>query len=240
MYGDTTYHCPHCKTEFRQKIEDLREIVCNSCHKRFKVRLYPDTGNAAFIEIGENKTSEPLFMPKGSIRALVTILMAISCWFLIIKGKSVPTYLFGLILTLVGYYFGFRKQARAAASKIFDASEKSEEPLFLPHGFIRFFIIAGFVVCGIVLNRRGILNQLHYLEFFVILFSLIAGYVFSKIIAAFESDTLKTAIGHLKGALVIFAAFCLMYLFVSGKYPELTGTCPPLAAIISFYFGSRS
>ena len=240
MHGDKSYHCPHCKQEFRQKIEDLKEVVCVSCNKRFKVRLYPDTGNAAFIETGTTKAPEPLFMPKGSIRALVTILMAVSCWVLIFTQKEVPNYLFGLILTLLGYYFGFRKQARAAASKIFDASEKTEEPLFLPHGFIRFFIIAGFLVCGITLHQRGGLKQLQFLEFFVILSSLVGGYIFSKIISSFQGGPLYILINHLKGALVIFAALGLMYSLVSGDYLHHTSKCLTLTAIISFYFGSRS
>lgn len=51
---------------------------------------------------------EPLNLPKGSIRSFVTLTMALSCWALVVTGRPVPAWLFSLILTVIGYYFGFR------------------------------------------------------------------------------------------------------------------------------------
>ena len=199
-----------------------------------------DTGKAGFIEITDKKVPEPLFLPKGSIRAMVTIAMAVSCWILIFTGKVVPGYLLSLLLAIIGYYFGFRKKMKAAESRILDASAEEEEPLSLPHGFIRSFIAIGFLVSGIVLCFLVKSKELKYLEFFLILFGLILGYFFARMFSGFEGGPLHILINHLKAVLVLGATAYLAYLLLTGTHGQLKYASLVLSCVITFYFGSRS
>ena len=240
MFEKTMYHCPGCDAIVREEIRDGMEFACQSCSRRYSVMLDEQSGKVGFIELAKKEAPEPLFLPRGSIRALVTIALSFSCWLIILTGKDVPGYLFSLLLTIIGYYFGFRKKIRAAESRIFDASAEAEEPLFLPPGVIRFFLVAGFVISGIVLCARGRFNELPYLEFFIILFGLILGYILAKAFSSYEGSLLYTLANHLKGTVVLAAAFYLTYLFLSGTHGEAKYLSLVLAAVISFYFGSRS
>ncbi len=240
MFEKTSYQCPNCKAVIRQELENGGEFTCVSCRKCFRVMLDSASGKAGFIEADAARVPEPLYLPKGSIRAIVTIAMTLSCWILIFAGKDVPNYLFGLILAIIGYYFGFRQKIKASQSRIFDASAKAEEPLSLPQGCIRFFLIAGFFVCGLVLHFTGRLKNLSYLEFFVILFGLILGYIFAKVLAKFGDNPLYRLLNHVKGVAVLVAALCLAVLLISGSYVNYHYPALLLSAAVSFYFGSRS
>ena len=223
-----------------EQLQDETEFVCHACRKCYKVLLDKQTGKAGFIDTDEKKIPEPLFLPKGSLRSMMTIAMAVSCWMLIFKGKDVPYYLFSLVLTIIGYYFGFRKKIRSAESRIFDASSKKEAPLFLPSGFIRSFLIVGFVACAIFLYNKGDLKQLKYLEFFVILFGLISGYIFARLFSGLKKTNIYLFFNHMKGASVLVAAGWLVYLFLNGSYADNVYLALMLSSFISFYFGSRS
>lgn len=186
MFEQLFYECPYCNTEIRQDLKDDESFACTVCGKNFKVMRDGESGNVGLIEIGAKEMPEPLFLPKGSIRSLITVVMAASCWIFIFSGKDVPNYLFSLILTIVGYYFGFRKKVVSARSRILSADGRTEEPLFLPHGVVRYFLLAGFIVSGIVIYTAGTLTELKYLEFFVIISGLIAGYMFARVFSKFE------------------------------------------------------
>jgi len=240
MFEKTMYHCPGCDAIVREEIRDGMEFACQSCGRRYSVMLDKQSGKVGFIELAKKEAPEPLFLPRGSIRALVTIALSFSCWLMILTGKDVPGYLFSLLLAIIGYYFGFRKKIRAAESRIFDASAEAEEPLFLPPGVIRFFLVAGFVISGIVLCARGRFDELPYLEFFIILFGLFLGYILGKAFSSYEGSPLYIFANHLKGTAVLAAAFYLTYLFLSGTHAEAKYLSLVLAAVISFYFGSRS
>jgi DNA-directed RNA polymerase subunit RPC12/RpoP len=239
MFDQKFYKCPHCATQIRQRLQDGEDIVCMACKCRFRVMLDEASGKAAFVDVSETKIPEPLYLPKGSVRAIVTVLLAVSSWILIGGEKNVPDYLFGLNLAVIGYYFGFRKKVKASEGHIFDAAARAEDPLFLPAGVIRFFLIAGFMVCAFVLHKRGRLEDLRYIEFFAILIGLVLGYVFGKISKPLRGTKLYILVNHLKGAVVLCAAAYMVQILIfgGGGDPHV-----PLAltAVISFYFGSRS
>ncbi len=240
MFEKITYQCPNCSAVVRQDLKDGEELTCVSCNKRYKVLLDEETGKAGFVETTAKEIPEPLYLPKGSIRALVTMAAALSCWMLIIMGREVPGYLLSLLLTIIGYYFGFRKKIETAESRILDATAKEEEPLFLPHGFIRVVLILGFVISGIVLLAKGKLKELDYLEFFVVLLGLIAGYMFARVFSDYQGTPLYIFFNHLKGAVVLAAAGYLAYLLLSGNRGSSDYVAMTLSAVMSFYFGSRS
>lgn len=147
----------------------------------------------------ETTIQEPLGLPKGSIRAIATLVTAGCSWGLLFAGGPVPDYVLDLLLTIIGYYFGFRHKVREAGIGAGDVPAKSPEPLGLPGGTIRMMLIAGFGVSTAILFSRGQLRSPAYLEFFLILAGLIAGYFFSRLSAGIAGSRTGRMVNHAKG-----------------------------------------
>ena len=240
MYDKTFYYCPHCEAIVRDDLTDGGKFTCHVCGKRFSVMLDASSGKAGFVELTTREVPEPLYLPRGSIRALSTMALAGSSWVMILWGQEVPQYLFGLLLGTIAYYFALRQKLKAAQSRILDASAKAQAPLFLPSGVIRAFLIGGFMVSGYVLLERGLLLEMKYLEFFIILAGLVVGYVFGRLFNRSEGSLFYIYVNHLKGLAVLVAAACLAYLMIGGGHEQHPRLAMALASAISFYFGSRS
>ena len=240
MFELVSYKCPNCNSEINEPMKNAGHINCLYCKSEYTVMFDEETKKAALIPVDEKILPEPLYLPRGSIRAISTLVVAFTCWILIIRGLDVPSYLLGLLLAVIGYYFGFRKKLKTAQSKIFDASAQKTEPLFLPAGFIRFLLITGFVVSGIVLYFRLELLHEKYLEFFVILLGLVVGYLFAKATSKMENTVVLNGINHCKGVVVLSASVYLSWLLLTGLYISYPYVALTMACLISFYFGSRS
>ena len=187
----------------------------------------------------ETTIQEPLGMPKGSIRAIATLVTAGCSWGLLFTGGPVPDYVLDLLLTIIGYYFGFRQKVHDTGGRVSDASVKASEPLGLPGGTIRMMLIAGFGISAAILFARGQLGSSAYAEFFLILAGLIAGYFFSRSSAGIAGSRADRAINHAKGVIVLIATVQLAVLLLRG-HAEQSHLGLTMACIISFYFGSRS
>ncbi|MFO7955538.1 MAG: hypothetical protein R6X33_00355 [Candidatus Brocadiia bacterium] len=97
------------------------------------------------------------------------------------------------------------------------------------------------MVAAIVLHLRGRLTELRHLEFFVILFGVVVGFMFSKALDRVRGSSFYTGVAHGKGLLVLAAAGWLSYLLISGRHAALSPLVPvAFAAFIGFYYGSRS
>lgn len=240
MFEKTSFLCPACRAPVRADLHDGEDVTCHACGNTYCVMIDEDSGRAALVDTETNKAPEPLYLPRGSIRSLVTLLMAAVCWIRIGLDRPVPDWLFSLVLTIVGYYFGFR-QTRRKSSPVHDVSTPPpDEPLFLPRGFIRAFLIGGFGVCGLLLLQRGGFEAARYAEFYFIFSGLVLGYVYARIVRSLGSTDVSTLINHLKGAMVLGAAVVVAILVLSGKQVETRYPCMALATVVSFYFGSRS
>jgi len=240
MFDKQSYQCPACSALIRDVVKDGDEFTCSICGGRFGVLLDEARQTAVFVERGAGKGAEPLFLPKGSVRALITIGISVSAWGLIFIDQEVPGYVYELVLATVAYYFGLRKTLVAAQSRLRDPGAEVWEPLFLPTGFIRVLLIVGFVISGGVLFVRGQLGEAAYLEFFAILLGLILGFVFAKVHATVEGSVVHRLVSHGKGALALAGTGFLVYLLLTGQHTEHTYVALALACGVSFYFGSRS
>jgi hypothetical protein len=89
-------------------------------------------------------------LPAGSIRALLAILVFGTALGLLAlrPGQEVPDYLRDLLFIIMGHYFAARHRAGLV-------EEPGPSPLFLPRGTIRFLLIAGCVGVGVLLYSRG-------------------------------------------------------------------------------------
>lgn len=240
MFEQVFHSCPSCNSEIRQRLSDGEDLRCPSCNRRYGVMLDKATGKAGLVDLSAEVVPEPLYLPKGSIRALVTLTLAFSCWILILRGEHVPGYLFSLMLTVIGYYFGFRHRVKAAGSRIYDISAKEQDPLFLPAGLIRFVLSVGFMVSGIVLYRRGSIKFPVYAEFFIVLTGMIVGHLFGRALSVIKETPVFILVNHAKGAIVLCCTLALCASLITASRSVSVFGCLFLAATISFYFGSRS
>ncbi len=240
MFELEAYRCPECRTTIQEELVDGAELICSGCGRIFHVLREASTDSIGFVPSGAGAVVEPLYLPQGSVRALATFVLAGGCWVLMLSGRRVPDYLLSLLLTMIAYYFGFRKKASSAQSRIYDAAANADAPLFLPAGMIRFALIGGFAVCGMILYAAGKMGQMKFLEFYAILLGLVVGYIFGKVLAPLRGTTLGNQINHIKGVAVLGASLWLFVLLMAERGVEGNHLGLGLACVISFYFGSRS
>jgi len=184
------------------------------------------------------ESTDPLFLPRGSLRAIAALALSFTSWVLMFTNQAIPDYLFGVLLTIIGNYFGHRRRAIVGMDKSRKPETGESHPLFLPKGFIRLFLISGFVVGGMAAYAWGHWGEDNYFEFFVVLGGLVIGYIFRNLIRKWEGSILYAFLNHIKGlcliAAVIYVSFILLHTPVVGAKYALYLSC-----FISFYFGSR-
>ena len=241
MFEKKGRHCPRCGYEIRDTLTEGETFVCSVCRSQFRIMLDSTSGKAAFYEESAGELPEPLYLPKGSIRALTALAASAGCWALMVMDRDVPGSLLGLVLTVLGYYFGFRVRVKASGSRMYDPAAVRTQPLNLPGGAIRTLLILGFAVAGGALIAWGRIGESKYQDFFVILAGMVAGYAFGKVFTVARVGRVMVAVNHLKGLIVLAAAGYLAYLFISGEHthlpaPAVSGLC----AVVSFYYGSRT
>lgn len=228
--------CPYCGAELRNVKTDT---VCFCCGRNLKIGSSPKSNMA----IANNFIPEPLYLPRGSIRAFATFLIAVSSWMLIFKNKEIPEYIFGLLLAIVGYYFGAAGRAgsqKESQTTILENTSATGNSFISLALAIRFFLIAGFLISGIFAIKKGVLFNSNYIQFFGVFTGFIAGYFFARIFEKTKGRVIYNAINHAKGGAVIAAAFILAIMMMSGYYLEYPHLSLFLSAFISFYFGSKS
>ncbi|MFG0252826.1 MAG: hypothetical protein ACF8NJ_08140 [Phycisphaerales bacterium JB038] len=237
------YACPFCGAAVREPFSAAAGFRCDRCKTHFQVIVDPVQEAVVFIRPEVGRGVEPLGLPRGSIRALIALLLAATAWLLIFLGRDLPLDLFTLILTIIGYYFGYRTKAKDAGDRYLDPESVSERPLYLPSGTIRFILIVGFGLAALVLARRHGFELRQNVQFFLILAGLVLGHLFARFMGRIELTRLHTVIRHVKGVLGLLATLTLVVLFALGL--DLHESIPPLAvtllaSVVSFYFGART
>lgn len=244
MYEKETIVCPACGFQNPRRLDEEDRFVCQSCGSQFAILTDEESGQVALAEETAAEPAEPLWLPRGSIRATVALVLSAACWFLVVTNQPVPGYLLSLLLTVIGYYFGFRGRGAAAQSRIYDPTARRRAPLFLPGRMVRRVFIIGFLAAAVVLLIRQKPEDTRYLGFFIVLFGLMIGHFVGRLIGRLKGGPIYPLINHLKGALVLAVAAYLAVLLVSRAYPEggSWDALPVIAlcAFVSFYYGSRT
>jgi hypothetical protein len=235
------HSCPKCGEQITHLPANHELYVCSRCRARYMTLIDAETGTAAFVDQAWSPTPEPLGLPKGSVRALLAMMMAAACLILVLSGHNVPSSLTLLLLTVIGFYFGFRGAGSTLSDRIYDPAAKREQPLRLPPGVIRTLLVATFVLAGAMLALHDRLTSvLTHMEFFVILAGLLVGHYFGRGTRG-GSRSRRAMIAHISGAAGLAIAGVLLWLFASGMFVHLPAwVVMALCATISFYFGSRS
>lgn len=237
-----TMHCPRCGDEVQYTLAHGGEYACPLCQARYGILLDEQTGDAAFVEPARPAVGEPLGLPKGSIRAAIALGLLGAAALLGVAGRDVPDELLSLLLTVVGFYFGFRTTAAALSDRVYDPFAAREQPLYMPAGVIRKLMIAAVVVLAVALGARGVLwGNPTYTEFFFTIAGLIVGHLFGRYLAGEPGSAQRKLIGHTKAIVCLGVAMALVVLFVTGAHRALPPTIVLLlCATVSFYYGSRT
>jgi hypothetical protein len=198
-----------------------------------------------------------LGLPSGSVRALLAVMIFAAAWGLLLfqPTRAVPGYLSDLLFIIMGHYFAARN--RAARDP-----EPGPPPLYLPRGSVRSVLVVGSVAVAVLLYLRGRLTSPERNPAVVTLI-LVGGFLLGVALHAawawwmgeghrpprFVED-LRAIVSLAAATLLIFLVWNRSFLIVSptridglfaqwvhlGRYgPEHV-----LAAIVGFYFGSRS
>ncbi len=196
-------------------------------------------------------------LPAGSVRALLAILVFGAVWTLLLvqPGAAIPDYLRDLLFIIMGHYFAARH--RAAADP-----EPGPPPLYLPRGSVRFVLIAGSIAVAVTLFRRGQLTALDENPGVVTLLlvsGFLLGVAMNAVMAWWRSrghptprlvEDLRALVAVAAAGLLIFLVFSRLLqvvppsevdrLIPAGIHLGHLGPEHLLAAIVGFYFGSRS
>jgi hypothetical protein len=198
-----------------------------------------------------------LGLPSGSIRALLAILVFGTVWALLLVEPSadIPDYLRDLLFIVMGHYFAARHRAS-------EAPEPGPPPLFLPRGSVRFLLIAGSIAVAVLLFRRGQLTSLEQNKGVVTLL-LVGGFLLGVAMNAVAAwwkerghrtprivEDLRAIVSLAAAGLLIFLVLNPLLLLVppiridelipAGIHLGHLGPEQVLAAVVGFYFGSRS
>src|SRR5262245_7076783 len=196
-------------------------------------------------------------LPAGSVRALLALAVfaTIWAWLLLRPTKDVPEYLQNLLFIIMGHYFAARKEATAA-------EEIGPPPLFLPTGSVRLMLIGGFVVVVIVLFAQDAVWLPHAggerIHQGALTLLLVAGFLFGVLVSRVWAMFLKgrplprwvedtrALISLAAAVLLVLMVFDLIdfpdweFLKQFRQLAEGNGIKGALAAVVGFYFGSRS
>ncbi len=202
-----------------------------------------------------------LGLPAGSVRALLAVLVFATVWgMLLLKPtQAVPDYLSDLMFVIMGHYFATRKRTAAAA---LPGDEPGPPPLFLPRGSIRLFLAAGSAAVAVLLYQRGVLTRIDRnpgVTTLLLVGGFLIGVVINTVIGWWRVRVNRghRAIEDLQAVAAIGAGLVLIALVWNRLFPVLPpaeidavvngwvhlGRLGPehlLAAVIGFYYGSRS
>jgi hypothetical protein len=196
-------------------------------------------------------------LPAGSVRALLAVLVFATAWGLLVfhPYQDLPDYLRDLLFIILGHYFAARRRLGAA-------EEPGPPPLYLPRGSVRVVLVAGTIGVAVLLYRRGQLTDLDKHPAGVSLL-LIGGFLFGVVLNAIamwwrdRGHQTPRLVEDLRAMTAIVAAVSLAALiwnqvFVIFPTDSVHGLLPRrvqlgrfgvehiLAAVVGFYFGSRS
>jgi hypothetical protein len=198
-----------------------------------------------------------LGLPAGSVRALLAVLIFATTWGLLIvkPNQEVPDYVRDLLFIIMGHYFAARRRSGPA-------EEPGPPPLYLPRGSVRFFLVAGSIAVAVVLFRQGRLTSLDENPGVVTLL-LVGGFLLGVTLNALSTwwrdrgHQTPRIVEDLR-ALISVAAAVILVVLVWNQFlvlfppDSVNALLPPrahlgrfgpehiLAAVVGFYFGSRS
>ncbi|MFX0113876.1 MAG: hypothetical protein ACFFB3_04970 [Candidatus Hodarchaeota archaeon] len=195
----------------------------------------------------------PLGLPKGSVRALASLIVVMTAWIIILLGEyphltAEEAEFTNVVILVVSFYFGVR---RTAVGMTGGEPVTRADPLYLPRTTIRIIMLLGFsaTIIYVAWDAESWTEIPPFLfTTFLIIIGYFAGIVLNEIIERyFAGDEIETgldkAIKHLKALALLFFTLLICGLYIWGvledeSVPDYFGNL--LAVAIGLYYGSRS
>ncbi len=156
----------------------------------------------------------PLGMPRGTVRALSTIMIVAFPLGYIISGNPIPSLIVNIIFVVVAFYFEARRSERDKLRElvdelkspdiIFEDSKKEKKPLYLPKYSVRIILLL-LLAITLIANYIGppvpfeVTNTIFDLVIIIILF--IIGATFRSIVNSREKKRLKEKIANMDASI---------------------------------------
>jgi hypothetical protein len=162
---------------------------------------------------GGKVESEPLGMPRGTVRALITIMLVAFPFRYIIFGGEIPGLIINVIFIVVAFYFEARRTEREKLKQIVDEIKrpdifvgdlkKEKKPLYLPKYSVRFLIVVILVIVQILIFLRGITFQVTntLTDLLLIIGLFIIGAFFRSILKSRERKKIREKIANMDASL---------------------------------------
>jgi hypothetical protein len=197
------------------------------------------------------KSHYALGLPNGSVRALLAVLAfgGIWVWMWMRPDEEVPRYLRDLMFIIMGHYFAARRR---------ETPQVGPPPLYLPRGTVRMLLLGGFaLVAGMLLMQHRMLvkeNDAVRLSHASVTLILVAGFLLGVVFSRFSTGNTPRWVEDLRAILSVTAGVALLVLvfgFVETRSDSESAKQfrawamhyklhDILAAVVGFYFGSRS
>jgi hypothetical protein len=202
-----------------------------------------------------------LGLPAGSVRALLAVLVFATVWgmLLVRPSQDVPDYLSDLMFVIMGHYFATRKRPSAVGAP---GEEPGPPPLYLPRGSIRLILAGGSVAVAAVLYQRGVLARIDRnpgVTTLLLVGGFLIGVILNTLTGWWRERVKRTyrTIEDLQAVTAMGAGVVLVGLVWNRMFPIVPpdqvdalfnglghlGRLGPehlLAAVVGFYYGSRS
>jgi hypothetical protein len=232
--------CPCCNHPIHDRLGHQDTYQCPACQRRFDVLRGQREDQAAFLEVVQAKEVHPLGLPRGSVRAIIALGLLGAACFLALSRGTLPESLLSLLLTIIGFYFGFRSGSSQLADRVHDPFVDRQAPLFLPPGVIRKLMILAVAIMATALAAHGPFWQSEvYLGFFFNIAGLVLGHVLERYVLG-PAGGAAPIVKHCKALACLGVAALLGALFVTGQYADWPGMAIlVLCGVVSFYYGSR-
>lgn len=241
MVQDNRSRCPVCGIPITERLTHESRYNCPKCGNSFVLKWRKNQRDYVFINTADLGKGEPLGLPRSSVRAIVILTISFTIWIMLFGGKDVPSYLLNLVLVMVGYYFAYRVAMSPLKGVPSIVIKGTKEPLYMPKGTIRWIIIGGFAIAGMVVLIKGNLWDLDLMEFFAILAGLTIGYGSRKLMMEKMKIETPMAVKNIKSLIVISVSIFLAIMFIFSLSQEIPQVIVRGSiALIGYYFGSRN
>lgn len=206
----------------------------------------------------------PLGLPRGTVRAIITLIFFFTCMWLLFNDQKVPETLGNTILILISFYFGIKKGTVDTIKKQQDKGEissqttkeikptpqiqsKSGENAFnLPAKSVRFILFIGLMIIALKFLIQG--SEIYdpvpqfIIDGFIIVTGFIFGTIYKKVTSRLPSEVsfLSKIIFHGKALTVVLLALTTsIYYLTAIDDPNLSIYAYITNLVVGFYFGSR-
>ena len=157
---------------------------------------------------------QPLGMPRGTVRALITIMLVSFPFGYIIFGGEIPGLIINVIFIVVAFYFEARRSEHEKLKEIVDEIKtsdlhigdviKEKKPLYLPKYSVRFLLVVMLVIVQIMIFLQPsftfqVTNTLTDLLLIIILF--IIGASFRSVLRSRERKKTRENIANMDASL---------------------------------------